>query len=320
MGGAEDGPEILSVVERKTLPVAPAQAGRTVLRILHDLGGFTHRTARGMILAGGVHRNGRAVRRVDERVEPGDRIELVYEPEKRYRGPRTRREPLDFRIVHEDHQIVVADKAAGLLTVPTPSGAAESLQEKLSRSYQSRGYRAPTVLPVHRIDRYTSGLVAFALTEPAWRQIRAQFAAGLPERVYLAVAQGRVEPDEGTLVHHLEEHPRSLKIRAGRHRREGSKRASLAFVVRERFAEATLLEVRLETGRRNQIRVQLAAMGHPIVGDHAYGRPSPFIGRTALHAKRLSFDHPARGTRLTFDSDPPEDFQKLLATLRGRGR
>jgi len=271
-------------------------------------------------MAGSVERNGRAVRRNDERVTPGDRIEVAYDPERRYTGPRPHRQPEDFTIVYEDREIVVVDKSAGLLTVPAPSGRSESLQEKLRLSYRSRGHRAPKVLPVHRIDRYTSGLVAFALTEAAWRSLRAQFAEGLPERVYLAVAEGNVGPEEGTLVHHLEEHPQNLKIRAGRFRRAGSRRASCAFRVRERFAQATLLEIRLVTGRRNQIRVQLAAEGHPIVGDRAYGRPSPLIGRTALHATRLAFDHPGRGTRLAFDSEPPADFQRLIATLGSRDR
>lgn len=300
--------------------VAPPDAGRTVLRILHDLGGFSHATARGLILAGSVARNGRPVSRLDERVEPGDRIELTYEPARRYRGPRARRAPEGWRIVYEDRLVVVVDKPAGLLTVPTPSGTSRSLQELLAHSYRARGYRRPSVLPVHRIDRYTSGLVAFALTEPAWRRLRAQFAAGRPERIYLAVVRGRIERDQGTLVHHLEEHPESLKVRTARRGREGARRASCTFRVRERFSRATLLEVRLETGRRNQIRVQLAAEGHPILGDHAYGEPSPLIARTALHAARLAFEHPESGARLAFESEPPGDLRNLIAALRREGR
>ncbi len=253
--------------------------------------------------------------RNDERVRPGDRIEVTFDSERRYRAPSAPAPSEGYRVVHEDDEVVVADKAAGVFTVPAPSQRGESLAERLEHAYRARGYRAPLVRAVHRIDRFTSGLVAFARREEAWRKLRTQFAAGLPERVYLAVAEGNVGPDDGLLVHHLEEHEKSLKVRAVA-RSAGSKRAESRYRVLERFDHATLLEVRLRTGRRNQIRVQLAAEGHPLVGDHAYGRPSPLIGRTALHAARLAFDHPSRGSRLELASEPPADFRRLLSALR----
>jgi 23S rRNA-/tRNA-specific pseudouridylate synthase len=168
------------------------------------------------------------------------------------------------------------------------------------------------VLPAHRIDRYTSGLVAFARSRAAWAALRSQFASGAPERVYLAVATGRVERERGTLEHRLVEDPRSLKVRAS----PRGRRAASAYRVLERFPHATLLEVHLDTGRRNQIRVQLAAEGHPLVGDHSYGKPSPLIGRTALHAARLAFDHPTTGKRVELASPLPRDLERLVSRLR----
>lgn len=297
--------------EKKTFRVDALLAGKTVLRVLHDRGGLSHASARGLVAAGCVQRNGRALSRADERVAVGDRIELHYEAERRYHAPRAPRKAEGYRIVYEDPELVVADKEPGLLTVPVPSGRGGSLQEALADAYRARGQKDARVLPVHRIDRFTSGLVAFARTRGAWKTLREEFASGRPERIYLAVASGALPTDEGTLVHHLEENPRSLKV----HVAQEGKRAALRYRVRRRFREATLLEVRLETGRRNQIRVQLASIGHPILGDRSYGEPSSLIERTALHATRLAFDHPTRRTRLAFDSPPPADFLGLLKRL-----
>jgi len=170
---------------------------------------------------------------------------------------------------------------------------------------------------VHRIDLYTSGLVIFARTRAAWEDLKGQFASGSPERIYLAVAEGRVPTDSGRLVHHLKEHPKSFKVQATAAIDRGARRAASRFRVLERFGEAaTLVEVSLETGRRNQIRVQFAATGHPLVGDVAYGHPSPLIGRTALHAARLRFRHPLDGRAVDFRSEIPGDLRRLLRRLR----
>jgi 23S rRNA pseudouridine1911/1915/1917 synthase len=289
--------------------------GRTLQSLLHDLGGLSHSRARGLIEAGAVQVNGRAVRRPDHRLEPGDRVEATHDPARRYRpSPRRTREH-GWRTLHEDDDLVVVDKEPGLLTVPTTSQKEESLVERLGAAYRARGFRRSEVRVVHRIDRYTSGIVAFARNARAWSELRRQFAAGAPERVYLAVAEGVVASDRGRLVHHLHEDPASLRVTVGPPRR-GVRPAACTFRVLERFEHATLLEVRLETGRRNQIRVQFASEGHPLVGDHAYGRPSERIPRTALHAHRLSIRHPSDGGILRFECPPPADFAKLLRSLR----
>ena len=299
--------------ERRTLEAGAEHAGRTVLRLVHDLGGFSHAAARGLVAAGAVRRNGAVVTRGDDRVRPGDRIEIEFDPGRRYRAPSAPPSAEGYRIVHEDADVVVVDKEPGFLSVPAPSAKGDSIQELLIESYRARGHGQPQVLPAHRIDRYTSGLVAFARNRAVWAALRSQFASGAPERIYLAVATGCVARDRGALEHRLEENPRSLKVRASTRGR----RAASAFRVLERFPHATLLEVRLDTGRRNQIRVQMAAEGHPLVGDHAYGKPSPLVDRTALHAARLAFDHPVTGKRIELASPLPRDLERLVARLRG---
>jgi 23S rRNA pseudouridine1911/1915/1917 synthase len=220
-------------------------------------------------------------------------------------------------VLHEDDALAVVEKEAGVLTVPAPGHAGPSLAERLEAGWRRRGFKKAHAHVVHRIDLYTSGLVVFARTRAAWENLKAQFASGSPERVYLAVAEGRVEADAGRLVHHLTEHPKSFKVQPTLPTDRGARRAASRFRVRERFAgAATLVEVSLETGRRNQIRVQFAAIGHPLVGDVAYGHASPLIGRTALHAARLRFHHPLDGRPVDFRSEIPEDLRRLLRRLR----
>lgn len=298
----------------------PEQAGHTVQRLVHDSAGVSNAEAKGLIAAGCVRRNGRTVAKPDERVYEGDRVEISAEAGRRYASAvRVPRGGDGWKVVHEDDDLVVVDKEPGILTVPTATPVGDSLEEKLLASYRKRGHKKPTLLVVHRIDRFTSGLVVFARHHPAARELKRQFLERTPERIYLAVAEGRLEADRGRLVHALAEHPKSLKVHVVAKSADG-REASLRYRVIERLPHATLLEVTLETGRRNQIRVQLAAEGHPLVGDLAYGRPSPLIGRVALHAHRLAFDTPRGRKRLKFESPVPADIKRLLTKLRGGAR
>ena len=179
--------------------------------------------------------------------------------------------------------------------------------------------RPPSTDGPPRCKATGSGLVVFARHHPAALSLKGQFKAQSPERIYLAVAEGQVKPDRGRLQHALAEHPKSLKIHVVAKESDG-RAASLRYRVVERFPDATLLEVALETGRRNQIRVQLAAVGHPIVGDVSYGRPSALIPRVALHAHRLAFESPRGRKRLRFESPLPPDFKRLLAKARAGAR
>lgn len=303
-------------MERRLLVAGPEAVGHTVQRHLHDLLGVSHETARGLVSAAAVRCNRRLVMRPDQRLAEGDRLEVAWDPARRYRsGPVPTAGP-GFRVLHEDDALAVVEKEAGVLTVPAPGHAGPSLAERLEAGWRRRGYKRASALVVHRIDLYTSGLVVFARTRAAWENLKSQFASGTPERVYLAVAEGTVKANEGRLVHHLTEHPKSFKVQATAATDRGARRAVSRFRVLERFAGGTLVEVSLETGRRNQIRVQFASLGHPLVGDVAYGHPSPLITRTALHAARLRFLHPTDGRAVDFHSEIPGDLRRLLRRLR----
>src|SRR5205807_5412565 len=155
----------------------------------------------------------------------------------------------------------------------------------------------------HRLDRETSGLLVFAKSFAVKRALQAQFEARTPERVYVARVEGVVREEEGTLTSYLVEN-RALRVRTARRGQEAITR----YRVLARFRGATLLELALVTGRRGQIRAQLAALGHPIVGDREYGSRSNPLGRVCLHATRLGFVHPS-GRRVSFQSPPPAGFR-----------
>lgn len=228
----------------------------------------------------------------------------------------------DVIVLFEDEVLLVVNKPAGLLAVPLERKAnAPSVFDQLEDHFRSRGKRKPLV--VHRIDRDTSGLVVFAKTMRAQAELKEQFKRREPERVYLAVVYGQPSPPSGTWRDHLVWDTKALIQKETHPQDPRASDAISEYRVLETFGAASLVEVRLRTGRRNQIRIQARLRGHTLVGErrYVYGpdelRPIAFE-RQALHAHRLSFLHPSDGRRLTFEAPPPADFAALLARLRKR--
>jgi 23S rRNA pseudouridine1911/1915/1917 synthase len=229
-------------------------------------------------------------------------------------------EQRDLPIVHEDSAIVVLNKPAGLLAVPLERrGEARSVYEDL-KDYLARR-RKPRPFVVHRIDRDTSGLVLFAKTARAQHYLKDQFRRHSAERIYLAVVYGRPSPSAGTWHDHLVWDDRALIQKETHPRDPRGKEAISHYRVVERFAEASLIEVTLVTGRRNQIRLQARLRGHTLVGEQRYTFGPDALRtirfpRQALHAHRLAFRHPADGRELQFEAPMPEDMLTLLERLR----
>jgi len=266
------------------------------------------RSVKQWLAVGRVRVNGAVVRDGRAAVAAGDAVTLG-------RGAGRRPLPTGLRIVHEDDDLLVFDKPSGLLTIATEREGERTAYRLL---WDHLAAQTPRRRPfvVHRLDRDTSGLVVLAKSQAAKRLLQAQFEARTVERVYAALVQGRVRDDAGTLTERLVE-DRSLRVRPARGGargrepagdRDAGKEAITHYRVLERRADATLLEIRLGTGRRRQIRVQLAALGHPIVGDPEHG--SRRAGRLRLHATRLGFVHPGRGGRVIFESAPPGDLAR----------
>ena len=222
-------------------------------------------------------------------------------------------------IVYEDDDVIVVNKPAGLLTVPLAQRSdAASVQGHLAVHLHARK-RAPLV--VHRIDRDTSGLVVFAKSVRAQQALKAEFERREPERVYLAVLYGHPQPSRGTWRDHLKWDANALLQKQAHPREAHGKEAISHYAVVEELDGASLVEVRLETGKRNQIRIQARLHGHMLVGERLYvhgpetSRPIAFP-RQALHAAKLSFTHPRTGRLMVFEAPLPGDLSALLSRLR----
>lgn len=274
---------------------------------------------------GKVYLNGSEVSLTDaaRRLVAGEVVRLWMDrPGSARRKPRTGPTG-DIEVIFEDDVLVVVNKPAGMLSVPLERKMqVPSVYDQIEDRFRSHGKRRPFV--VHRIDQDTSGLVVFAKDAEAQRRIKAQFARREPERVYLAVVYGHPSPASGTWRDTLVWDTKALIQKETHPRDPKGMEAISEYHVVERFREASLIEVRLQTGRRNQIRIQARLRGHTLVGEerYTYGpdtlRPIPF-GRQALHAFRLGFDHPSDGRELSFEAPLPADFRDLLVRLRGGG-
>jgi RluA family pseudouridine synthase len=224
----------------------------------------------------------------------------------------------EIAVLYEDEAVVAIDKPPGLAAVPiegspTPSAWA-ILAEEMKRQKQR-------VFVVHRIDRFTSGVLLFAKTNAARDILVRQFVAHTPVRQYLAVVRGRLAAAEGKLVDHLRRTGMFQKV--SRPDDPEAARAELAYSVEQPLRGATLIRVRLVTGLQNQIRVQFAAAGHPVVGDRKYRAEEASerrIARVALHAARLEFPHPLSKEPVTVESPLPADMRSLIASLSRTGR
>jgi len=227
----------------------------------------------------------------------------------------------DLAIIYEDEAIVVVNKPVGLLTVPLPRREhAPSVASLIEERFRSHRHRRP--FAVHRIDRDTSGLVVFARHARAQEALKQQFIKHEPERVYWALVHGRPQPAAGTWRDRLVWDQKTLAQKAASAREPRGMEAVSDYRVLESFAQTSLIEVRLRTGKRNQIRIQAALRGHPLVGERQYvgaaiARAIAFP-RQALHAHRLAFRHPTDGRPLSFEAPLPEDFARLLVSLRRR--
>ncbi|MDK2972950.1 MAG: rRNA synthase [Candidatus Sumerlaeota bacterium] len=238
-----------------------------------------------------------------------------------------------FRVLHEDRDIVVVAKAAGVVVNPDEEterrGGGPPLVELLKHYWKAKKEKVDNPVLIHRLDKETSGLMVLARTMDAARILQKHAAGRRMERQYLAVVYGVVEEDKGTWrswIGQGEDGYRQNLAATAEEAPKGAQEAVTHFRVRERLARATVLELRLETGRTHQIRIHCAEAGHPVLGDYVYGalakkrRPALVaalkdfrVPRMMLHAARLKFEHPANENRwLTFRDEAPQEISDLI--------
>ncbi len=226
------------------------------------------------------------------------------------RPPRFSRE---LAVLYEDDAVIAVDKPAGLLAVPIPGSDSPSALSLVARHLKPRHQSA---LIVHRIDRFASGALLFVKTARDRDSLIKQFLAHTPVRQYLAVVRGHLAAKEKTLVHYFRKEGMHQKLSTEKDRKAA--RAEMSYAVERSLRGATLARVALATGLQNQIRVQFAALGHPVVGDRKYSPDEATesrIARVALHAAKLQFTHPRTKEIITVECPPPPDFESLVKAL-----
>lgn len=271
--------------------------------------------AQSLLKAGDVYVNGE-VAKPARRIHQGDQIEILLPPVQPLSQPTPEYMPLP--ILYEDDDVLVFDKPAGLVTHPAPGhehgtlvNAIRALRPDLPLNHMDR----PGI--VHRLDKDTSGLIVVAKNEPARRYLLRQWQERDVVKRYTALAHGSLTENEGTIEAPISRDPTNRKRMAVV---AGGRPAVTHFTVLERFAEATLLDVRIETGRTHQIRVHLLFIGHPVVGDQTYGK-RPFVvplARQFLHASYLCFRLPESGKPFEIETSLPPDLLGVLEQLRAR--
>ncbi|HEX7708281.1 MAG TPA: RluA family pseudouridine synthase [Thermoanaerobaculia bacterium] len=216
--------------------------------------------------------------------------------------------PAGLSLLHEDDDVIVVIKAAGLLTVATEREKETTAQSFLNQYLEIK--RQGRIHVVHRLDRETSGVLVFAKSFSAREALKEQFAVHSVERLYLAVIEGAIQPPSGTIRTWLRER-RDLRMESV-DAHPDAKLAVTHYLTVDRSDGFSLLEVTLETGRKNQIRTHLSEKGHPVAGDRMYGSETNPLGRLGLHAKLLGFNHPASGEKLVFTAPVPTVFRELF--------
>lgn len=295
-------------MRRLTLLVSPGDAHQRIDRFIAERGGISRGAARRALEAGGVFLEGRRCKVASRGLHPGQRVEVNLEEGGRPAEPPA---PLDpGRLLHADAHLVAVDKPAGVPAQPTLTSDRGTLPELVGALLG-----APVTL-VHRLDRETSGVTVFARTREAAAALAEAFRAGTPEKTYLALTARPPSPPEGRLEAPLGKDPARPGLRRVS---AGGEPATTRYRTLASGPGGALVEARPETGRTHQIRVHLAHLGAPLLGDARYGGPRRVgeveIPRVMLHARRLELAHPVTGAPLVLEAPVPEDLRAAAAAL-----
>lgn len=301
-------------MEKRTFVVAPGEEALRIDKLLTTkLEDYSRSQVQQLIEEGKVKLDGRPVKG-NMRGKQGDLVEIILpEPEQMEILPET----IPLEIVYEDEDLLVIDKPQGLVVHPAPGNKKGTLVNALLYYYPAIAKVNDPKRPgiIHRLDKDTSGLMVVAKNNFAFQKIAVQLKAYEAKRHYLAIVHGKIAEEGGRIDAPIGRHPVERKKMAVTD--QGGKPALTEYWVKKRFEKYTYLEVGLHTGRTHQIRVHLAFIGHPILGDPVYGIKKKHFGvdTQMLHAYKLGFKHPNGGKYIEFISPLPTDFENLLGQL-----
>lgn len=253
---------------------------------------------------GQVSIDGKPVRQFDHGLRPGQLVEVRWDKKT------PQQQPHGLNIVHEDQDLIVINKPAGLLTIATDKEKRKTAYAILS-SYVKMADPNNKIFIIHRLDRETSGLLMFARNEKIKQQIQENWTSTIDQRTYIAVVEGEVEQQEGTIVSWLNE-SKAFIVYSFQNSQHGQKAITHYKKIKANNT-FSLLQINLETGRKHQIRVHMQDIKHPIIGDSKYGSTQSPIRRMGLHAQVLAFTHPKTGELCRFETEIPKKFLQLFS-------
>ncbi len=270
--------------------------------VLTALDGVSRNKAKAILSGSGISVNGKIVTRHDHPLRPGDRVDISK------RKPRAEFSNKFVKLVYEDHHIIVIEKSVGILSMASNSQAFSV--KSVIDDYLRKSHQKCTAHVVHRLDRDTSGLLVYAKTMEAEQILEHNWRDIVSDRRYLALVSGRMERAEGVVESWLKDNKAYITYSSPTD--NGGKFAVTRYRTLKSTDAYSLVELKLETGRKNQIRVHMQDLGHPVCGDTKYGNGDNPIGRLALHAFRLHFHHPITGQPLRFETEEPKSFLKVF--------
>lgn len=285
------------------MKITASESGLILDVLKKALGTDSSTRIRKYIRHGRVVCNGRKVLRTDMNVNSGDVLELTRDP-----SAGTYRVESPVPILYEDQDLIAVEKPAGMLTAGPGSEKNPSLYRLMNLYVRENAFHRADVFVVHRLDREVSGIVIFAKSREIQMRIKENWST--TEKRYYALVEGQPPKSEGTIESWVAEDGQQ-KVRSVPKSFPGARNAVTHYRTLKSLGDHTLLEILLETGRKNQIRVHMADIGCPIVGDRRYGASDRFIRRIRLHGFLLAFNHPANGKRIRINSRMPAGFLKL---------
>lgn len=273
--------------------------------------GYTKTKAKQLLKYRAVYVGKVTVTRLDHALKPGDEVVVRSEKEMDEAG----RSCPGLTILYEDESVIVVDKAAGLLTIATEKEKTRTAYYRLTAWLKERtGSARERIFIVHRLDRETSGLLVFARNEAAKRALQGNWPD--TAKRYAAIVEGIPKETSGRIASNLRE-TKFLRVYSVRDQDEEGRPSVTNYQLVRAAGNYALLDITLETGRKNQIRVHLADIGHPVAGDKKYGTTTNPVGRLGLHAYFLAFTHPVTGKRMEFRASLPHRFNALFPEPTG---